>query len=142
MAKWEPVVGIGGRWCATTGNPYTNEVSCGFPFHGFPVSPDSKKAFLLAFRTMVTNGVCPRSRVRSVIAVTRTGASKSHHDQRRKDADRRGRSAYRRIPFCVENFACTSRRRTLSVADQLVVHRPRLGSVRISKTNVRKGGLN
>jgi hypothetical protein len=48
------VVGIGGRWCATTGNPYTNEVSCGFPFHGFLVSPGSKRAFLLAFRTTLT----------------------------------------------------------------------------------------
>jgi hypothetical protein len=50
--------------------PIQTKLAAASPNLGQFVSPGSKRAYVLAFRTMLTGGVSPMSRVRSVSAVT------------------------------------------------------------------------
>jgi len=50
--------------------PVQTKLAAASPFHGYFVSPGSKKAFLLALRTMLTNGVSRIRKARSVTNVT------------------------------------------------------------------------
>ena len=50
--------------------PILTKLAAASPFHNRFVSPGSKRAFLRAFRTMLTNGVSPIRKCRTVTAVT------------------------------------------------------------------------
>jgi hypothetical protein len=54
-----------------TGSPVQTKQAAASPFHGYFVPIDSKKAILLAFRALLTNGVSPTKFKRSVTAVTK-----------------------------------------------------------------------
>jgi hypothetical protein len=50
--------------------PTLTKQAAASPFHGYFVSPGSKRAFVHALRTMLTTGVSPIQECRSVTAVT------------------------------------------------------------------------
>jgi hypothetical protein len=55
----------------------STKLAAASPFRCYLVSHGSKRTFLRALRTLVTNGVSPMSTVRSVTAVTRPDTSVS-----------------------------------------------------------------
>ena len=50
--------------------PAQTKLAAASPFHGYFVSPGSKRAFLAALRTMLTNEVSPMRKVHSVTVIT------------------------------------------------------------------------
>jgi len=59
---------------------HKTKLAAASPFHCCLVSPGSKKAFVRAFRTMLTNGVSPMRETRSVTAITRVCNSRGSHN--------------------------------------------------------------
>lgn len=55
--------------------PMLTKLAAASPFHGHFVSPGSKRAFLLALRTLLTIEVSPIRKIRSVTTVTGVRAS-------------------------------------------------------------------